>query len=176
MNVTKTAAYAAVATSKFSGVVLENTATPSANRNMDVEITACIFAVVVSLTRISIGITIIRPPITAKLNRLNAIRIFTRRSWSATVCARSVPRLEPMVVLCCISCGLKDPKRSESRNMLVCDLSAVRFSSDISAAWSRDPRPSSSLDAAMSLTKYVFHRLAWMNSKSRKASAAHWSA
>jgi hypothetical protein len=101
----------------------------------------------------------ISPPMIAKANRFKAMWKCIRRSSLAIACARPVPRLPPTDVPCCISLGLNEPSKSESRNRLRCEAGALRPRSQINAACSLDPRPSSSREAAISFTKCVFHRL-----------------
>lgn len=173
IKVTKTAAYAAVAASRFSGFISANSATANANTNIDAETTPSARGVAVAepTTKISIGTTIISPPDMANPNRCTVSLICARRRWLASSCSRPVPRLSPSAVLCCISEGLKEPRTSVSRNRLRWDAGASRPRSVMRAFWIREPGPESRREAAMSLTKWVSQRLAWMNSKSRRALA-----
>lgn len=159
MSAINTEAYAAVAARRFSGAVVENTATLTAKRKIEADITPSVLAGALPTTKTSIGPTMMRPPMIAKANRFKVIRSCTRRSSVAIACARPAPRLRPIEVLCCISLGLKEPSKSESRKRVPCMAGALRPSSHINAACSLDPRPPSSREAAISFTKCVFHRL-----------------
>jgi hypothetical protein len=101
------------------------------------------------------------------MKRRHTMRIASR----ALECASSPPRVRPRVGLCCISELSKEPRRSESEYSEALDVVNVKFNSSIRALWSFEPGPLSIRDAAMSFTKYVCHRFAWMNSKSRRAFA-----
>jgi hypothetical protein len=74
MRAINTAAYAAVATRRFSGSIVEKKATLTAKRKIDDEITASVLAVALPTTKISIGTTMISPPMIAKANLFNVIR------------------------------------------------------------------------------------------------------
>jgi hypothetical protein len=71
MNTTKTAAYAAVAASKFSGKAFENRATAKENRKIETETTvnALNDTLAVPTSMINTGVTSAKPPSIAKANR-----------------------------------------------------------------------------------------------------------
>ena len=74
MRAINTAAYAAVLMRRFSGSIIEKTATLTAKRKIDEEITASVLDVAMPTTKISIGTTMISPPMIAKANLFSVIR------------------------------------------------------------------------------------------------------
>lgn len=172
ISATNTAAYAAVAASKFAGSVFAKRATPTAKRKIDAGMTTRNFVVACPTRIMSIGTTMINPPTMANTNRFQTIWRCARRSSEAEVCALSVPRLCPRAVLCSMSFGSNDPSRSESLKKVGWSSVTLRPRSVMSAAWSFDPGPVLIREAAMFLTNCVSHLLAWINSKSRKALAS----
>jgi hypothetical protein len=104
-NAVKTAAYAAVAASKFIVSVFANATRRTANMNIDVRIIANVFAFTSPTIKISAGAITIERSAKAKANRFYAKVKYFRCSSLAHVCSRVVPRLSPSASLYSKSVG-----------------------------------------------------------------------